>query len=250
MKLIYGSQAIKYWFPDFEREPKDLDFISDIFCSDYFTTREIEYYYVPEFFQIFKNKDKKYLDKDYLYTFKVSHLTWDINWEKHMKDAQFLRNNGCKLDMDLYGVLYRKWEDWHGKKNVKMNVYNKDFFKPNIYRKYNHDELHEFFKFYERPLNEKIRYDLDSPLCSKELWDKLDYSLQLHCAFEEIFVLTAERYILVEKPLPFNTARVKTLKQMITSSTSGWFCRFLIENFDILRVQYQDYFKHKIKELR
>lgn len=27
--MVIGSTAIKYWFPDFPREPKDIDIIGD-----------------------------------------------------------------------------------------------------------------------------------------------------------------------------------------------------------------------------
>lgn len=249
MKLIYGSQAIQHWFSDFERTPNGLDIITDRQDLTY-SKGKTEYYYIPEFFDNFKNKNSDFLDKDYLYTFKVSHLAWNINWEKHMKDAQFLKSHYCKLDMDLYNILYKKQEGIHGKKKVKMGVHNSDFFKSNIYRKHNHEELHEHFMFFKRPLNEKIRCDLDSPLCSEKLWDKLDHPTKLRCALEEIFVLAAERYILVENPIPAKIARVKILKWMITSSTSGWFCLFLIEHFDSLRIYSQNYFEEKLKDIK
>ena len=46
-------------------------------------------------------------------------------------------------------------------------------------------------------------------------------------------VLTAERYILVQKEdrLPVKFAKIKMLKQMITSTTSGWFNLYLKEQF-------------------
>jgi len=250
MKLVYGSQAIKYWFPDFKREPNDIDIITDDENLAQESTKTVEFYYVPEFFNFFKNKDVNFLDADFLYTFKVSHLAWDINWEKHMKDAMFLKSKGCKVNDELYFLLYRKWEKLHGKKNVKMAVKNEDFFKGNIYRKYNHEELHERFKFYSRPLNERIRRNLESPLCSEDLWLELTQENKIKSALEELFVLTSERYLLVQNPMPLKFARVKMLKQMIVSTTSGWFNRFLIENFDELRTSEHDYFERKLNDIR
>jgi len=80
--------------------------------------------------------------------------------------------------------------------------------------------LHKQFAFYDTPLNEFIRKDLSSPLCSKELFDNLSYYDQILLAVEELLVLTCERYIFIDKPLPFQIAKTKMLKQMITSSTS------------------------------
>ena len=253
MKLIYGSQAMKYWFSD-SKNPKDIDVIcdnEDIPKNINEKGLSIEFYYSPGFRYIFEhNQDKTYVDPDFLYTIKVSHAAWDIKWEKTMKDIEFMKSKGCKLNLELYHILYSDWEKLHGKKKVKMNVQNKDFFKENIKRKYNHDWLHEQFAFNERPMNERIRKDLNSPLCSEKLWNEMEYPDKLRTALEEIFVLMAERYIFIQESLPSKTARLKTLKQMITSATSGWFNRFLIEHFDSLRILSESYFIEKISYIK
>jgi len=245
--LIYGSQAMKHWFKD-SREPRDLDIIEN---QNRESSRRVQYYWTPAFKYLTENnKDKAYVDADLLYTIKVSHAAWDVNWEKTMKDIEFMKSKGCSLNMDFYNLLYKDWELIHGKKKVKMNVQNEDFFKGNIKRRYDHEWLHEQFMFDERPMNERIREDLDSPLCSENLWNSLEYPEQIRTALEEIFVLTAERYIFVDNPIPTKIARIKTLKQMITSSTSGWFNRFLIIHFDSLRIFSEDYFKFSIIKIR
>lgn len=228
MKLIYWSTAIKYWYPDFNRDVKDLDVISNEWDI---TSRWIEYYRIDEFKYLFNNKDLKYVDPNLLYTIKLSHLSWDINWDKHMHDVIFLKNKWCVVDNVFYDMLIKAWQGIHWNKYIKMNVKNEDFFKENITRKYNHDWLHEQFAFYDRPLNEKIRENLYSPLCSKLLWDNLLYDDKLKCALEELYVLTAERYIFINNPLPIKFAKIRTLKQMIISTTSWWFNLFLKENF-------------------
>jgi hypothetical protein len=249
MFLIYGSQAIKHWYPDYDREPRDTDIITDdvSFLNNSSPNRKEEFYWTNAFEYLIYNKDNKYVDPNLLYTIKVSHAAWDINWTKTMKDIEFLQSKGCKLDTEFYNLLYSDWEKLHGKKKVKMDVENKEFFTETITRKYNHEELHKHFMFYDRPLNERIRPDLNSPLCSKKMWNKLHYVNKIKCALEEIFVLATERYIV--NGVPSKTARVKTLKQMITSSTSGWFNLFLVENFSKLRVISQERFEQKLKEL-
>jgi len=105
-RLIYGSTAIKYWFPDFKRIPNDIDYICSEKNHNNINTRDVEFYYLPEFEYIFENNiDKEYVDKDFLYTIKLSHLSWDINWDKHMKDVIFLKEKGCKLIPELYNNL-------------------------------------------------------------------------------------------------------------------------------------------------
>lgn len=227
MKLIYWSTAIKYWFPDFDREPKDLDIISNEWNKN---SKWIEYYRIDEF-DYLVNNNSEYVEPNILYTIKLSHLSYDINWNKHMRDVIFLKSKWCKIDIIFYNILVKVWSRIHWVKHIKMKVDNSEFFKWNIKRKYNHDWLHEQFAFYDRPLNEKIREDLNSPLCSKILWNNLSYEDKLKCATEELYVLTAERYIFIDKPLPLKFAKTKMLKQMITSTTSWWFNLFLKENF-------------------
>jgi hypothetical protein len=247
-RLAIGSQAMRYWFSN-SREPKDWDFIQPLSKSSR-NTREMQFYWVPSFQYILNNnKDDKFVEPDFLYTIKMSHAAWDINWDKTMKDILFLKGKGCKLDRTLFDMLYKEWEILHGKKKVKMDVDNKDFFKGNIKRKYDHEWLHEQFMFGDRPLNEKIREDLNSPLCSEILWNKLSKLQKLKCASEELMVLTAERYIFVDepnKPMPLQIAKTKMLKKMITSTTSGWFNFFLIDNFEEIRTMYSEHFKQKI----
>ena len=255
--LIYGSTAIKHFFPDYPNEPKDLDIIVDTDNNYHIAIdecRRIEQYYLPEFQYIFENnKDKKFVDPDFLYTIKMSHLSWDINWDKHMKSAIFLREQGAKLDKKLYDSLMIAWSRIHGAKKVKMNVKNEDFFKESIPRKYNHEFLHEQFAFYDRPLNERIRKDLDSPLCSEELWNLLSDEDKFKCALEELLVLTAERFIFVpkENQLQLKFARTKMLKTMITSTTSGWFNLYLKEHFfSLIKCEFPIHILDKIEILK
>jgi len=247
--LIYGSNAIKYWFSDFEREPKDIDYISsseEVKKSN----KEIEYYHLPEFDYIFENnKDKKYVDPDFLYTIKISHLSYNINWDKHMQAAMFLKEKGCKLNKELYKSLMFAWKRIHWEKKVKMNVRNDMFFKEEIKRRYDHDWLHEQIAFYERPLNERIRKDLNSPLCSEELWNKLSEEDKFKCSLEELYVLTCERYIFIDKSKPLNYWITIMLKNMITSTTSWWFNLYLKENFLNLIKFDKSYIKSKIDVL-
>lgn len=250
--LIFGSAAAKHWFPDF-RDPKDLDYISRI--TPFNKEKGVEYHWCePMQYVILENKDDVFVDPDFLYTIKVSHAAWDINWDKHMKDIIFLKQKGCRLDHRLYKDLYDYWSVRHGKKKVKMSGMNQDFFKPTIDRKYDHDWLHEYLAFYERPLHERIRKDLNSPMPSKELWDKLSYEDQLKCALEETYVIATERYLFNKttefEKLRFNIAKIKSMKNLVTSMSKGWFNLFLIENFgELYYNDLDEHWKEKIKGL-
>lgn len=249
--MIYGSTAIQHWFKDYKKEPNDVDIISKSKVIDQYDKR-VEVYWEPELQVLFnRNRDIKYLDPDLLYTLKLSHLSYDIKWDKHMTDAVFLKNKGAAIDRSVYTILTELWQRIHGKKQVRMKVSNKDFFKASIIRKYDHDFLHEQFAFYERPLNESIREDLSKPFCKEFLWNRLSYEDKLKCALEELLVLTCERTIYVDNPMPFTFGKTRTLKQMITSTTTGWFNLFLKENFlEILRHPIPDKIKNRIEKFK
>lgn len=225
--LIFGSTALKHWFPDFPREPNDLDYIGKRTSS-----RGIEYHWAPSFQYILdNNKDETFVDPDFLYTIKMSHACYDIRWDKTMFDIKFMKEKGCKLIPGLYNSLRDDWGIIHPKKNIKVSGKPEEFFKQTIKRRYNHDDLHEFVKFYDKPLHESIRPDPEDVKCRKDLWDKLSYDDKLRCALEEAYVFAIERYL----EYPPKIALAKSLKLLTTSSTKGWFNFFLIDNYFNLR---------------
>lgn len=248
-QLIFGSRAMQYWFPDCREPKRDIDIITPEKLK---SSREIEYHWCDSFQYVFDhNKDKVYVDPDFLYTIKVSHAAWDIHWEKTMFDIRFLQAKGCKLYQGLYEMLVKEWEVIHGdKKRVNLNKPNEYFFDDAVTRKYNHDQLHQHFKFYDEPLHTKIRLDLSKALPSKELWDKLSEDDKLKCALEEIMVIATERYLFSECPIPAKLAKYKAMKRLITSMTKGWFNLFLIVNFEQLLYYSNEHWKRKLEELK
>jgi hypothetical protein len=237
MKLIFGSCAVKHWFPDF-REPKgDTDYITPEKLK---SNREHEYHWVPSFQYILDyNNDLEYVDPNFLYTIKVSHAAWNVHWDKSMLDIRFLKSKGCALDKVLYSMLVEEWEIIHGKKKVNLNKPNEYFFNDAVNRKYDHDQLHEMFKFYDKPLHTKIRKDETKALPDRELFEQLNFEDQVKCALEEIYVIATERFIIPHN-IPKRHAKYKAMKQLVTTMTKGWFNLFLIVNFDFLLYNVED----------
>ena len=231
--LIFGSIAVKHWFPDY-RIPNDLDIISR---DDYWISA-FEYLETH-------NVHSQYVDPDFLYTIKVSHAAWPIHWDKTMHDVVFLKNHGCKLNKEFYDLLIPCWIELHGKKRVNLNTSNDDFFTSLITRKYTHDYLHEQLAFYDRPLHEKIRKDLNSPASSEELFCLLSDEDKIKCALEEIYVFMYERFLIPEKTKSYKHAKYKAMRLLITSASTGWFNRFIIENFETLIYYEDDLCRHK-----
>lgn len=245
--MVIGSTAIKHWYPDFQRDPKDLDIL----------TPEKSYnsdnHWHDSFSKILElNSDGEYLDPNLLYTLKISHLSYPINWDKHMKDAIFLKEKGCAINQSAYDILMEIWEEVHSKKygskkRITLKGNNEDFFKETVERKHDHDWLHEQFSFYERPLHERIRKDINSPIPSKELWDKLSQEDKLKCALEESYVIAYERFMGDKYPL--NLSHIKSLKHLIINMTKGWFNQFLKENFKELIEYDKNSFYKAVKNL-
>lgn len=244
--LIYGSTAIKHWFPDF-REPKDIDYISK---EPFKNSHLVEYYWIEEFQYLLDNNiDSKYIDPDLIYTIKLSHASWDIRFDKHIKDILFLRDKGCQLNMKFYKMLYKRWEIIHGKKKVNFSGTNDEFFTQKVTRAIPHDELHELVAFYNRPLHESIRINQDKPKPSFELFNQLSHSDQLKCALEEIWVIALERYIL-PKQYSLKRAKYTAMKDLITKMSKGWFNIFLIDNFDHLIYSDNGQIESKLENIR
>ena len=89
--LIFGSQAARHWFPDFPREPQDLDVMSK---GEKISTREYQTYWWPTFEEMLQiNKDEKYLDPDLLLAAKMAHSRWDLHWSKTSSDILFFLKN-------------------------------------------------------------------------------------------------------------------------------------------------------------
>jgi hypothetical protein len=229
---IFGSTALAYWFKSYPNKPKDLDLI----CETPSIELGIEHHWVPSFKLI--SVSNGYVVPSHLLTIKLAHLGWDIKWDKHMHDLVFLQNQGVVYDSKLYPLLLKDFTKFHEKKKVNLNKPLTEFFNNQITRKYDHDELHKLLCFYELPLHNRIRPDLNLATCSEQLFLSLSYDDQLKTALEEIYVIAYERFISKSK-VSFNHAKYKALKHLITNLTSGWFMKFLILNFYTL-LKYPD----------
>lgn len=241
-KLIIGSTAMKHWWPDYDKAPKDIDYL----CLHQKEKSHdgIEYHHADFAIEVFKlNQDTEYLDKDILYTLKISHLAWEgINgkWWKHLKDAVFMKNHGCNVHQPLFDLFYKEWQKRFGDKSqISLNKATEMFFKDGVRRDYDHDWLHDYFAIQEEPAYKKILTYSDKPLCSKELFDKVPESVRYYSALEEMFVVSFER----------GCSLPNAYKGLVTRMTKGWWNQFLIENAEILLDGFVDE-KLKYKELK
>lgn len=223
--LIFGSTALKHWFPDYEPEPKDIDWLSDLPIETWRSSTGVlneVHWCEPMRHVLCSNKDKHFVDPNFLYTIKLSHLPWDLKngkWWKHLKDCVFMQDKGYSYDPFLLYLLEKEWEVRHGSKaHIKLDKPVEDFFNDNVKRKYEHDELHQLFKIGDVPAYSLITPDANSAKVSFRLFDKLDDYTKLCTIAEEVFVTAYER----------NLSFSEGYKHVVTRLSRGWwnvYCR-------------------------
>lgn len=235
MLTLIGSAAIKHWFPDFPREPKDID---------YFETAAEPSHFNPQGEDVFWNPSLSLWDHfgpiatvDELYTIKVSHAFWNLHgtWNKHMDDILFLQSKGAQFLPELYDVLYPIWVEIHGAKKANLEASPEEFFNKNVKRIYDHDSIHASVAYYDEPLFNRILRDNSEVAVSRAKFDALDHEDKLKLVREEVYATALERKLIPQNytgspRAAYNYAMMMT----VTSFTKGWFPLFIVLNYSEL----------------
>ena len=225
--ILIGSSAIKHWYPDFKREPKDIDFIIDE--NEILPPRgqNVEYLVNPIFANKWKYKDTKPMYPSDLTTLKASHLCWDINREKHMFDLQFLLSKGNEIEEELFWELYDYWNVYHNKnKRSDLKMTNDEFFSNAInYDVAEHDDLHLLIN--PTPTYTKILKDGCDVELDEEKYNLLSHEEKLDLIREEVYVMAYERW----KNTDYRSAYLKMLKKFILSHAPKFTLLFILKNY-------------------
>lgn len=222
--ILIGSTAIKYWFPDFPREPKDIDYIVGYGedCSrEYFADIKVEYLRND----ILCDLKSEVLEPNLLYTLKASHLIgWDINFEKHMWDFQFLKKKGCKLDLELFYKLYNYWNQTKDKnKRSDLDMSAEEFFDNAI--KTPHDYYHTLLN--PSPTYLKVLKDgCEVDVCENK-FNKLSLEDKFALIQEEVVIMAVERW----PDLNCRFSYSKMFKKFILNHCPIWEGIFILENY-------------------
>lgn len=231
--VVIGSAAMRYHFKDFNRKPKDLDiavpneYIADITREVYSDDARLDGTKVEVLVNPFivKAADDVILNPDLLLTLKMSHLFWDINWEKHMYDVQFLLNKGAKYNKDLFYELYQYWNTYHGKnKRSDLKMSAADFF-DNALKEFDHDHLHTLINptpTYLSMLAENAEVEID-----EEKFKAASDEDKENLVREEVMVMGFERF----RKLGYKRANLRMLKKYIISHVPMFAASFVIENY-------------------
>lgn len=223
MQYLIGSRAIKKLFPNFKREPKDFDFlVNEKLPSKIENGIRYEYH---ENHILYKYIKENGINANVLYTLKVSHIFWDIFWEKHMFDIVFLQENGATLIKPLFEDLYQYWCVFHGKnKRSNLEMSAKEFFN-NALKTYNHDLLHTFINptpIYTKILKDGAEVDVD-----ENKFNLLTHEEKLDLGREEIYVMAFERLF----DRNYRVAYAWMLKKFIIEHAPMWEALYLIQNY-------------------
>lgn len=230
-KVLIGSKAIKHYFPDF-RDCKDTDFLVD---GDIINHDDIEYFDCNRGtgLSLFFDSCDEIPTINELYTLKLSHSFWNINWEKTVCDLRFLQQKNATVDEELFQLLYQDWVKIHGPKKAYLSKNNEDFFKDGVDRAIPHDTIHQAIAYYDEPMFKKLKKNPDSAMISKEMFFKLDHEHRIKTCREEIYATAIERFLLKDCKSSLVAYR-NSIKLLVTSMTKGWFPRFIMENINEL----------------
>lgn len=247
-KILVGSHAARHWFNDF-REPGDVDYLvkGDLKGE----ARKIEYHNVLRgdgLVNLFDSAAQSAilmadplggetigLTAEQLYTLKLSHSFWNINWDKTMFDINFYQKKKVVEDEVLFSSLYKDWVKIHGPKKARLKRPNEDFFTAAVSREFPHDSLHEAIAYYERPLFETVKYDKSQAYVEEELFLQLSDEDKLRLCREEIYVTALERFLIPKKFCYSTLAAYRgACRLLITSMSKGWFPKFIVLNWQTL----------------
>jgi hypothetical protein len=230
--VTIGSTAIKHWYSDFKREPKDIDYAVED-SRKYKSSPQIEYLenpilYLEKYRKYWVEADgRTYLNPEALLTLKMSHLFWDINWAKHMFDTQFLLGKGLKYDEELFFDLVEFWKEYHPKVRRSNLVMSKEEFFTNAinYNEHEHDFLHTLINptpMYTRLLKDGAEVELD-----ENKFHMLSFEERMEVVREEVYIMAYERF----KNLHYIMAFKKMLDKFIRSHAPVYMAIFAIENY-------------------
>lgn len=223
--LIIGSTALKLWYPDFKREPKDVDFVVRN-SSHYKNNKGFEFLENPVFLD-WVMIDEGYIKPHDLLTLKISHMFWDFNWDKHMWDIQFLFSKGHMYHKAMLYELIKYWEETKPKiRRSNLNMSREDFFDNAVNDdEFKHDYLHTLVAevpAYTKLLKEGAEVELD-----EDKWNRLSIQEKKDVVFEETAVMAYERYKNSYYKIGYN----KQLKDNIIKHFPKYIAIFAIENY-------------------
>lgn len=232
MRMI-GSAAIKLQFPDFPRIPKDVDWAVD---------KERTHAGMNEFHVISSLAfgGNPICTPDEIYTLKMSHIFYNIKWDKHLFDLIYLQEHGAKLLPSLFGYLREHWGYIHGEnKRSDLSLSKDEFFSNALMNQGDHDKLHSYIQ--DPPTFTKVLIEPNGVEVSEEKWQNLSHEDKLNIVREEVYVMAYERLA----GRDYRSAYVWQLKQMVLTHAPLYEAIWIVQHYkELLKPQFN--YKEKL----
>jgi len=179
-----------------------------------------------------------------LYWIKRSHIYWNVHWYKNIADLHELKASCERDELNYWEKIYTarlaENEAKFGPRfTAKLNQPNDKFFaksEKSLKRQFEHDDLHEIVKYYDRPLYEQFKDDKSKAIMNVVMFHNADYEKKLRCVREEAMVIALERYVIPGNMSNPVTAYQQALRRICTNLTSGWFREFAIDHWNEINV--------------
>lgn len=225
-KILIGSSAIVHHFSDYYRKVKDTDYA--IKTGNNYRKDGCEFLLNPV---LFKYENDNVISPDNLLTLKVSHLFWDINWEKHIFDTIYLFEKGCKINKPFLKEMRGYWEVYNPKIRRSMLEMSKENFFSNAVNSDTdeHDKIHYILA--DIPAFAKILKDGCEVEVDENKWNLLSEQEKDEVVFEETAVMAWERY----KTTPYKIAYMRQLKDNIIKHFPEFIAIHAIKKYKELR---------------
>lgn len=192
-----------------------------------------------------------------LYLTKKSHINFPIHYDKNIKDYSLLSSlvDKCKIEKynEYYVLRNNEVKERMKKKTPSLKMSNENFFdrsKNIVGYIFEHDDIHEAIKHFERPIYEMMKKDFSQAWCEKEMFENLPHDYKIKCVQEEAYVIALERYIILEKGncKDYKLAYKDALQRICTTLCSGFFRDFAVNNYFEILNAYSENYVHKFND--
>lgn len=185
-----------------------------------------------------------------LYLTKKAHIHYPIHYDKTIADYTLLKN---KVNHDIvqtfqtyFKLRSKEIKERMNKRLPRLNRTNTEFFdrsKNVVGYIFEHDDIHEAIKHYERPVYEMMKRDFSQAWCEKDMFYDLPQEYKIRCVQEEAYVIALERFIVLKKgPQDHFEAYKAAVQRICTTLCSGFFRDFAVEHyFEVLEAYSPNY---------
>lgn len=171
---------------------------------------------------------------------KRSHMHRLLKWDRHMFMLRKIgwpqfRDNLSPEDVSFLKERTRLTKQEYS--SPSLNKSNAEFFDDYVEKHFDHDSVHEYVAYGERPMYERLKRDMAMAKCDRDLWEELPHEDKIKCVLEECYVIGLERCLVPPRlrgarVMPSRMAALKGLQKVCTTLCSGWFRDFAIDYYE------------------